>query len=127
MTLIPRNLEQMRRLAIEEHKKKHEPRFINRTQQSNYMSPMKIDIASMRNSVAEQKINNYLSIDVAEEELTSTLTHYQMIKMKERVKDFISKVTQKTPDSFTLRMTAEFISDFINQYNIEKDIKENKR
>ena len=47
-----------------------------------------------------------------------------MIKMKERVKDFISKVTQKTPDSFTLRVTAEFISDFINEYNIEKNIKE---
>ena len=43
--------------------------------------------------------------------------------MKERVKDFIRNVTQKTPDSFTLRKTAEFISDFINQYNIEKDIK----
>ena len=127
MTLIPRNLEQMRRLAVEEHKKKHEPKYFNRTQQSNFMSPMKIDIASMRNSVAEQKINNYLSVDVAEEELTSTLTHYQMIKMKERVKDFISKVTQRTPDAFTMRTTAEFLSDFINNYNIEKDIKENKR
>ena len=127
MTLIPRSLEQMRRHAVEEHKKKHEPRFINRTQQSNYMSPMKIDIASMRKSVAEQKINNYLSVDVAEEELTSTLTHYQSIKMKERVKDFISKVTQRTPDAFTMRTTAEFLSDFINNYNIEKDIKENKR
>ena len=123
MTLIPRSLEQMRRLAVEEHKKKHDPKFINRTQYTNHSSPMKIDIASMRKSVAEQKINNYLSVDVAEEELTSTLTHYQMIKMKERVKDFISKVTQKTPDSFTLRVTAEFISDFINEYNIEKNIK----
>ena len=106
MTLIPRSLEQMRRLAVEEHKKKHDPKFINRTQYTNHSSPMKIDIASMRKSVAEQKINNYLSVDVAEEELTSTLTHYQMIKMKERVKDFISKVTQKTPDSFTLRVTC---------------------
>tara|TARA_B110000459_G_C16432181_1_gene412331 strand:- start:48 stop:431 length:384 start_codon:yes stop_codon:yes gene_type:complete len=127
MTLIPRSLEQMRRHAVEEHKKKHEPKYINRTQQSNLMSPMKIDIASMRKSVAEQKINNYLSVDVAEEELTSTLTHYQSIKMKERVKDFISKVTQRTPDAFTMRTTAEFLSDFINNYNIEKDIKENKR
>ena len=127
MTLIPRSLEQMRRHAVEEHKKKHEPKYINRTQQSNFMSPMKIDIASMRKSVAEQKINNYLSVDVAEEELTSTLTHYQSIKMKERVKDFISKVTQRTPDAFTMRTTAEFLSDFINNYNIEKDIKENKR
>ena len=50
-----------------------------------------------------------------------------MIKMKERVKDFISKVTQRTPDAFTVRTTAEFLSDFINNYNIEKDIKENKR
>ena len=127
MTLIPRNIEQMRRLAVEEHKKKHDPKFINRTQYTNHSSPMKIDIASMRKSVAEQKINNYLSVDVAEEELTSTLTHYQMIKMKERVKDFISKVTQRTPDAFTMRTTAEFLSDFINNYNIEKDIKENKR
>ena len=125
MTLIPRNIEQMRRLAVEEHKKKHDPKYINRT--SYFSSPMKIDIASMRNSVAEQKINNYLSVDVAEEELTSTLTHYQSIKMKERVKDFISKVTQRTPDAFTMRTTAEFLSDFINNYNIEKDIKENKR
>ena len=84
---------------------------------------MKIDIASMRKSVAEQKINNYLSVDVAEEEMTSTLTHYSMIKMKERVKDFISKMTQKTPDSFTLRTCAEFLSDWTNEYNIEKDIK----
>jgi hypothetical protein len=127
MTLIPRSLEQMRRLAVEEHKKKHDPKYINRTLYSNFSSPMKIDIASMRNSVAEQKINNYLSVDVAEEELTSTLTHYQSIKMKERVKDFISKVTQRTPDAFTLRTTAEFISDFINEYNVVKDIKENKR
>lgn len=127
MTLIPRSLEQMRRLAVEEHKKKHDPKFINRTQYTNHSSPMKIDIASMRKSVAEQKINNYLSVDVAEEELTSTLTHYQSIKMKERVKDFISKVTQRTPDAFTMRTTAEFLSDFINNYNIEKDIKENKR
>ena len=127
MTLIPRNIEQMRRLAVEEHKKKHDPKYINRTSYSNFSSPMKIDIASMRNSVAEQKINNYLSVDVAEEELTSTLTHYQSIKMKERVKDFISKVTQRTPDAFTMRTTAKFLSDFINNYNIEKDIKENKR
>ena len=41
MTLILRNLEQMRRLAAEEHKKKHKPKYINRTQQSNFMSPKK--------------------------------------------------------------------------------------
>ena len=88
---------------------------------------MKIDIASMRKSVAEQKINNYLSLDVAEEEMMSTLTHYQMIKSKERVLEFIHKVTQRVPDAFTVRTTAEFISDYTNEYNVVKDIKENKR
>ena len=106
--LIPRNLQQIRRVAFEKYKNEN-------------------DIIAMRKYVNEKNINNYLSDEVAEEELTSTLTHYQMIKMKERVKDFISKVTQRTPNAFTLRTTAEFISDFVNEYNIEKGIKENKR
>ena len=110
--LIPRNLQQIRRVAFEKYKN-----------ENNIVVSKKKDITVMKKYVNEKNINNYLSDEVAEEELTSTLTHYQSIKMKERVKDFIRNVTQKTPDSFTLRKTAEFISDFINQYNIEKDIK----
>ena len=126
MTLIQRNAEQLRKIA-QQNIKELQDRHSSATNFTNITDTMKIDIASMRKSVAEQKINNYLSVDVAEEELIQTLTHYQMIKMKERVKDFISKVTQRTPDAFTLRTTAEFISDFINEYNVVKDIKENKR
>ena len=81
----------------------------------------------MRKSVAEQKINNYLSLDVAQEEMMSTLTHYQMIKSRQRVLEFISKVTQKVPDAFTTRTTAEFLSDIFNDYNIARDIKENNK
>jgi len=94
---------------------------------TNLSDTMKIYIASMRKSVAEQKINNYLSLDVAHEEMMSTLTHYQMIKSKEKVLEFIQKVTQRVPDAFTVRTTAEFLSDFINEYNITKDIKENNK
>jgi hypothetical protein len=114
--LIPRNLQQIRRVAFEKYKN-----------ENNIVVSKKKDITVMKKYVNEKNINNYLSDEVAEEELTSTLTHYQMIKIKERVKDFISKVTQRTPNAFTLRTTAEFISDFVNEYNIEKGIKENKR
>ena len=126
MTLIQRNEQQLREIALQNSKRSES----NKQQVRNLtnISPtMKIDIASMRKSVAEKKINNYLSLDVAEEEMISTLTHYSMIRSKERVYEFINKVTQRVPDAFTVRTTAEFLSDFINDYNIAKDIKENNK
>jgi hypothetical protein len=125
MTLIQRNAQQLREIALQNSKKNEVPSQV--IDLTNISSTMKIDIASMRKSVAEQKINNYLSLDVAQEEMMSTLTHYQMIKSKERVLEFIHKVTQRVPDAFTVRTTAEFISDYTNEYNVVKDIKENKR
>ncbi len=126
MTLIQRNAQQLREIALQNFKKSesNKPQVRDLT---NVSSTMKIDIASMRKSVAEQKINNYLSLDVAEEEMMSTLTHYSMTRSKERVFEFINKVTQRVPDAFTVRTTAEFLSDFINDYNIAKDIKENNK
>ena len=126
MTLIQRNAQQLREIALQNSKKSEEnnPQVRDLT---NVSHTMKIDIASMRKSVAEQKINNYLSVDVAQEEMMSTLTHYQMIKSKQRVLEFISKVTQKVPDAFTTRTTAEFLSDIFNDYNIARDIKENNK
>ena len=126
MTLIQRNAQQLREIALQNSKRSES----NKQQVRNLtnISPtMKIDIASMRKSVAEKKINNYLSLEVADEEMMSTLTHYSMIRSKERVYEFINKVTQRVPDAFTVRTTAEFLSDFINDYNIAKDIKENNK
>ena len=126
MTLIQRNAQQLREIALQNSKRSESNKQQVRNL-TNVSSTMKIDIASMRKSVAEQKINNYLSLDVAEEEMISTLTHYSMIRSKERVYEFINKVTQRVPDAFTVRTTAEFLSDFINDYNIAKDIKENNK
>ncbi|OUU27182.1 MAG: hypothetical protein CBC04_03765 [Verrucomicrobia bacterium TMED44] len=126
MTLIQRNAQQLREIALQNSKRSEENK--PQVRDLTNMSPtMKIDIASMRKSVAEKKINNYLSLEVADEEMMSTLTHYSMIRSKERVYEFINKVTQRVPDAFTVRTTAEFLSDFINEYNIAKDIKENNK
>ena len=124
--LIQRNAQQLREIALQNSKKSEEnnPQVRDLT---NVSHTMKIDIASMRKSVAEQKINNYLSLDVAQEEMMSTLTHYQMIKSRQRVLEFINKVTQKVQDAFTVRTTAEFLSDIFNDYNIARDIKENNK
>ena len=121
-----RNAQQLREIALQNSKRSEENK--PQVRDLTNMSPtMKIDIASMRKSVAEKKINNYLSLEVADEEMMSTLTHYSMIRSKERVYEFINKVTQRVPDAFTVRTTAEFLSDFINEYNIAKDIKENNK
>ena len=126
MTLIQRNAQQLREIALQNSKRSEENK--PQVRDLTNMSPtMKIDIASMRKSVAEKKINNYLSLEVADEEMMSTLTQYSMIRSKERVYEFINKVTQRVPDAFTVRTTAEFLSDFINDYNIAKDIKENNK
>ena len=126
MTLIQRNAQQLREIALQNSKRSEENK--PQVRDLTNMSPtMKIDIASMRKSVAEKKINNYLSLEVADEEMMSTLTHYSMIRSKERVYEFINKITQRVPDAFTVRTTAEFLSDFINEYNIAKDIKENNK
>lgn len=126
MTLIQRNAQQLREIALQNSKRSEENK--PKVRDLTNMSPtMKIDIASMRKSVAEKKINNYLSLEVADEEMMSTLTHYSMIRSKERVYEFINKVTQRVPDAFTVRTTAKFLSDFINEYNIAKDIKENNK
>ena len=126
MTLIQRNAQQLREIALQNSKRSEENK--PQVRDLTNMSPtMKIDIASMRKSVAEKKINNYLSLEVADEEMMSTLTHYSMIRSKERVYEFINKVTRRVPDAFTVRTTAEFLSDFINEYNIAKDIKENNK
>ena len=126
MTLIQRNAQKIKEIALQNSKRSEENK--PQVRDLTNMSPtMKIDIASMRKSVAEKKINNYLSLEVADEEMMSALTHYSMIRSKERVYEFINKVTQRVPYAFTVRSTAEFLSDFINEYNIAKDIKENNK
>ena len=84
---------------------------------------MKIDIASMRKSKFHKETKNYLSTDVAEEELMMTLNHYSLHSYRDRVMSFIAKITQQQPSAFTMRVLAEFLSDVLNEYNIKKNIK----
>ena len=90
MTLIQRNAQQLREIALQNSKRSEEnkPQVRDLT---NMTPTMKIDIASMRKSVAEKKINNYLSLEVADEEMMSTLTHYSMIRSKREFMNLLIK------------------------------------
>jgi len=123
MTLIQRNAEQLRKIA-QQNTKELQDRHSSATNFTNITDTMKIDIASMKKSKLYKETANYLSTEVAEEELLQTLTHYQMIKMKETVLTFIAHITQQSPSAFTLRTTAEFISDFANEFKIKHNIKD---
>ena len=122
--LIRMSAEQMRRNAEQRYKEKDIKEQKNRVFEKTLNDTMRIDIAKMRNSKNEKKISNYLSDDVALEELESTLTHYAMIRLKERVLDFVKKVTREEPNAYTIRTTAEFVSDYTNELYITNDIKQ---
>ena len=121
MTLIPRNAEQLRRVASQNSKNLKEQN--SKTDFTNITDTMKIDIASMRKSKFHKETKNYLSTDVAEEELMMTLNHYSLHSYRDRVMSFIAKITQQQPSAFTMRVLAEFLSDILNEYNIKKNVK----
>ena len=122
--LIRMSAEQMRRNAEQRYKEKDTKKQKNIVFERTLNDTMRIDIAKMRNSKNEKKISNYLSDDVALEELESTLTHYAMIRLKERVLDFVKKVTREDPNAYTIRTPAEFVSDYTNELYITNDIKQ---
>ena len=121
MTLIPRNAEQLRRVASSHTKNLKKQN--TQPDYTNISDTMKIDIASMKKSKLYKETKNYLSQEVAEEELMMTLNHYSLHSYRDRVMSFIAKITQQQPSAFTMRVCAEFLSDILNEYKIKKNIK----
>ena len=48
----------------------------------------------------------------------------RLFKMKDTILDFIKKITGQSGNSFTIRKTGKFLSDFINELKIQYEIKE---
>ena len=47
-----------------------------------------------------------------------------LFKMKDTTLDFIKKLTGQSGNSFTIRETGKFLSNFINELKIQYEIKE---
>ena len=69
-------------------------------------------------------LKNYYDTEQAEDELFNMLQSNRLYIMKDRTLDFIKQISGKNGDSYTIRETGKFLSDFINELKIQYEIKE---
>ena len=74
--------------------------------------------------ITRENLKNYYDTEQAEDELFNMLQSNRLFKMKDTTLEFIKKISGKSGDSYTIRETGKFLSDFINELKIKYEIKE---
>ena len=74
--------------------------------------------------ISKESFKNYYDREQAEEELIDMLQSNRLFKMKGTALDFIKKLTGQSGNSYTIRKTGKFLSNFINELKIQYEIKE---
>ena len=74
--------------------------------------------------ITKENLKNYYDTEQAEDELFDMLQSNRLYKMKDTTLDFIKKLTGQSGNSFTIRETGKFLSNFINELKIQYEIKE---
>ena len=74
--------------------------------------------------ITRENLKNYYDTEQAEDELFNMLQSNRLFKMKDTTLDFIKKLTGQSGNSFTIRETGKFLSNFINELKIQYEIKE---
>ena len=74
--------------------------------------------------IRKENLKNYYDTEQAEEELFDMLQSHRLYKMKDTTLDFIKKLTGQSGNSYTIRETGKFLSNFINELKIQYEIKE---
>ena len=127
MSLIPMNVEQMRRKALENSKAKQQQQkdFDN---QVNQMSKHNVgglyDVRQIMKSKQFKEQKNHYNLQMAETELEDLLQANRLYKFKSYAEDYIKRVTGRETDSFNVRETGKFISELINQLKVAYEVKE---
>ena len=127
MSLIPRNIEQMRRQAMKNAEdklaeQKHYQTKIDSMSRTNVGGLY--DIRSIMKSQTEQKLQNHYSVQQAESELEDLLQVNRLYTSKISTYEYIKKVSGREPDSFNIRETGKFISELINKIKEKYEVKE---
>ena len=127
MSLIPMNVEQMRRKAQENAKAKLQQQkdFKNQVDtMSRHDVGNLYDVrAIMKSKQFKEKKNNY-NLQMAEQELEDLLQGNRLYNFKSTAEDFIKRVTGRETDSFNVRETGKFISELINQIKDAYEVKD---
>ena len=74
--------------------------------------------------ITRENLKNYYDTEQAEDELFNMLQSNRLYMMKDTTLDFIKKLTGQSGNSYTIRETGKFLSNFINELKIQYEIKE---
>ena len=127
MSLIPMNVEQMRRKALENSKAKQQQQkdFEN---QVNQMSKHNVgglyDVRQIMKSQQFKEQKNHYNIEQARSELEDLLQANRLYKFSFETEEFIKRISGREADSYTIRETGKFISDLINEIKTKYEVKE---
>ena len=127
MSLIPMNVEQMRRKAQENAKAKLQQQkdFKNQVDtMSRHDVGNLYDVRAIMKSKQFKEQKNHYNLQMAEQELEDLLQGNRLYNFKSTAEDFIKRVTGRETDSFNVRETGKFISELINQIKDAYEIKE---
>ena len=127
MSLIPMNVEQMRRKALENSKAKLQQQKDFKNQVDN-MSRHDVgglyDVRVIMKSQQFKEQKNHYNLEQARSELEDLLQANRLYKFSYETEDFIKKISGREADSYTIRETGKFISELINEIKAKYEVKE---
>ena len=127
MSLIPMNVEQMRRKALENSKAKLQQQKDFKNQVDN-MSRHDVgglyDVRAIMKSQQFKEQKNHYNLEQARSELEDLLQANRLYKFSYETEEFIKKISGREADSYTIRETGKFISELINEIKAKYEVKE---
>tara|TARA_Y100000294_G_C8427610_1_gene285400 strand:- start:144 stop:527 length:384 start_codon:yes stop_codon:yes gene_type:complete len=127
MTLISKNIEQIRRegMKIAESRRQQEKDFETQVQNmSRHNVGGLYDIRAIKNSNQFKEQQNHYNTTQALSELEDMLQANRLYKFSDSTTAFIKKITGRDYDSYTVRETGKFISELINELKAKYEVKE---
>ena len=127
MTLVPMNIEQLRRQAIKNSQLKEE-------QQKNYQAKLDqmskhnvgglYDIRAIKksNQFKEQKV--YFDTDKVNAEFEDMMTYNRLITKKQNFLDHLKSLGHSTTDAHSMRLWTRIVDEIIGDVKIAYDIKD---
>ena len=130
MTLISKNIEQIRRegMKIAESKRQREKDFETQVQNmSKHNVGGLYDIRAIKNSNQFKEQQNHYNTHQSLSELEDLLQANRLYKFSDSTTAFIKRITGRDYDSYTVRETGKFISELINELKAKYEFKDIKK
>ena len=127
MSLIPMNVEQLRRQGMKsaEQKREQEKQYQQKIDQmSKHNVGGLYDIRAIKKSKQFEQQKNHYNIEQARSELEDLLQSNRLYKFSLETEDFIKRISGREADRYTIRETGKFISDLVNEIKLKYEVKE---